>query len=100
MCLAATVLQLRKRARAGDVAADAVVLGAILWTVATLIQLGGDQAVARIVARGDSIEAVDAVSITVGKINDTFELASLLAVGTRCSCSSALVRSSVAAGRG
>jgi hypothetical protein len=59
-----------------------VTAGAGLWVIGNVLQLGGHHAVGLMATHGNPIETVGSISFTVDLIDDAFELAAFVMLGT------------------
>jgi hypothetical protein len=65
----------------GILAAASATLGAVLWIVGNLVQLGGHRAVELMARGGNNLHPVNAISFTIDRIDDWFELIGLGLIG-------------------
>jgi tellurite resistance protein TehA-like permease len=60
----------------------AVALGAVVWTIGHVLQLGGHRAVGLMATHSVPIETVNAINFTVDTITETFELTAFALIGS------------------
>ena len=65
----------------GILAAASATLGAVLWIVGNLVQLGGHRAVELMARGGNDLDPVNAISFTIDRVDDWFELIGLGLIG-------------------
>lgn len=58
----------------GILGAAAVTLGSVLWIVGNVVQVGGHRAVELMARGGNDLDPVNAISFTIDRIDDWFEL--------------------------
>lgn len=65
----------------GVLAAAAATLGSVLWIIGNVVQLGGHRAVEVMARGGNDLDPVNAISFTIDRIDDWFELLGFGLVG-------------------
>ena len=65
----------------GVLAAAAATLGSVLWIIGNIVQLGGHRAVEIMARGGNDLDPVNAISFTIDRIDDWFELIGLGLIG-------------------
>jgi hypothetical protein len=65
----------------GGLAAAAATLGSVLWIIGNIVQLGGHRAVELMARGGNDLDPVNAISFTIDRIDDWFELIGLGLIG-------------------
>lgn len=65
----------------GILAAAAATLGSVLWIVGNVVQLGGHRAVEVMARGGNDLDPVNAISFTIDRIDDWFELIAFGLIG-------------------
>lgn len=63
------------------VAAAVATLGSLLWIVGNMVQIGGHRAVEIMARGGNDLDPVNAISFTIDRIDDWFELVGLGMIG-------------------
>jgi hypothetical protein len=85
LCLLATAAFIRDRLEAdrplGQLGAQAVAAGAIIWVVGNVAALGGHHAVSVMTGRGDPLETVRLILWLIDDVDDAFELVGLAVIG-------------------
>jgi hypothetical protein len=59
----------------------ALVLGAVVWIVGNVLQLGGHRAVGLMATHDNPIQSVNAIAFTIDMIDDAFELTAFALIG-------------------
>jgi Domain of unknown function (DUF4386) len=65
----------------GILAAAAATLGSVLWIVGNVVQIGGHRAVEVMARGGNDLDPVNAISFTIDRIDDWFELIGFALIG-------------------
>jgi hypothetical protein len=65
----------------GVLAAAAVTSGSVLWIIGNVVQIGGHRAVELMARGGNDLDPVNAISFTIDRIDDWFELVGLGLIG-------------------
>jgi len=84
LCLAVTALLVRDalgRRALAKTAATAIVVGAMLWIVGNVAQLGAHRAVGLLATHAYTTETTSAVMFTADTVDDAFEVAAFAALG-------------------
>jgi hypothetical protein len=85
VCLGLVALNLARLFDRGEpaalVGAYAIGIGGAIWSIGSLVQLGGHRAVGLMATHGNPIQTVNAIDFTVDTIDETFELTAVILLG-------------------